>query len=204
MATATAATQENMPLANVPLGDEPIPLQNSWAIWHDFFQGRGVKFEDFEANLKQLCKFNTVQSFWEYFNNLPTPKDIPVKSSMHLMLEGVKPLWEDPKNATGGFWAWRIYKSDTPAVWNDLVLAAIGDQFQQYLQTNDEVNGVTVSIRLSDDIVQVWNRDASEEAQGKLLKRIKQVVPNLRSIASYYKPCQEHQSFQAEKTQTKK
>jgi len=201
---ATSSISAEKPLDPNAPAEVPIPLQNSWTIWHDFFQGRGVSFQDFEANLKLLCKFNTVQSFWEYFNNLPTPKDIPQKSSMHLMLEGVKPLWEDPRNATGGFWAWRIYKSDTAAVWNDLVLAAIGDQFQQYLQDNDEVNGVTVSIRLSDDIVQVWNRDASEEAQQKLLKRIKQVVPNLRSIASYYKPCQEHQSFVGDKAPAKK
>lgn len=29
---------------------------------------------------------------------------------------------EDPRNATGGFWAWRVYKSDTQQIWNDLVL----------------------------------------------------------------------------------
>lgn len=107
---------------------------------------------------------------------------------MHLMAEGVKPLWEDPRNTHGGFWTLRVYKSDSPQIWNELVLAAIGDQFQLHLAEGDELNGVTVSVRLSDDVVQVWNKDASELAREKLFKRIKQLLPaNARIIAHYYK-----------------
>jgi hypothetical protein len=34
-----------------------------------------------------------LQEFWGYFNNIPKPADVPQKSSLHLFVEGAKPLW---------------------------------------------------------------------------------------------------------------
>jgi len=178
------------------LPTEPVPLQNGWSFWHDFFQGKGISAKDFEASLKILCTFHFVQEFWGYFNNIPKVAQIPQKSSLHLFVEGAKPLWEDPKNAAGGFWTMRLQKTDSPQVWADLVLAAIGDQFSDYLQQGDAVNGLTISVRMSEDIVQVWNSDASQSSQDKLQRRILQICPQVTKVVRFYKACTQHQSFE--------
>lgn len=53
------------------------------------------------------------QDFWKCYNNLPPIEKLRFKSSFHLMKSGISPLWEDPKNANGGFWAMRVRKDDT-------------------------------------------------------------------------------------------
>lgn len=46
------------------------------------------------------------------------------------MHKGVKPLWEDPQNERGGAWNFRIAKASTPVVWRELLMALVGEQFE--------------------------------------------------------------------------
>jgi len=178
------------------LGEEPIPLQNAWSFWHDKFKGPQTA-EEYASSLHELCSFDTVQSFWECFNSLPSVTKLQPKSSYHLMKKGVKPIWEDPENQKGGFWTIRISKEDTEAAWKELVLASIGEQFAPVLQDGDDITGVTVSIRGYDNIVQLWNKQADAN-KTKIWDKVLLVLPNTNIITYFYKPCAEHKSFSTE------
>ena len=48
-----------------------------------------------------------------------------------------------------------------PKVWQELLLAAVGEQFSESVADGDCVCGVSVRIRGFDqDIVQIWNEDS--------------------------------------------
>jgi hypothetical protein len=126
------------------------------------------------------------QDFWKCYNNLPPIEKLRFKSSFHLMKSGISPLWEDPKNANGGFWAMRVRKDDTSYVWKEVILALIGEQFEGSLGAGDEICGLTVSIRQHDDIIRIWNTNASANSSG-LLGRLKEIIPKAELRSPFYK-----------------
>jgi len=180
--------------------EDPVQLENTWSFWHDKYIGPSQSVEEYEASLHKLCTFTTIQDFWKNFNNLPTIDKLKVKSSFHLMKAGIRPIWEDPENANGGFWAMRVRREDTEYTWKELVLAAIGEQFGPVLSNEDDICGVTVSLRQYDNIIEVWNANASANVNA-VLARIKSIVPNVEFRNPFYKAHREHTAFNAAKTQ---
>jgi len=183
--------------------EEPVQLENSWCFWHDKYLGPAQSVEEYEASLQKLCTFTTIQDFWKNFNNLPSIDKLKVKSSFHLMKAGIRPIWEDPENANGGFWAMRVRREDTEQTWKELVLAAIGEQFGPVLANEDDICGVTVSLRQYDNIIQVWNSNASANVNA-VLARIKSIVPNVEFRNPFYKAHREHTAFNMVKSNSMK
>jgi translation initiation factor 4E len=94
-----------------------------------------------------------------------------------------KPVWEDPLNITGGKWIIRLRKGVADRLWEDLVMAVIGDQFDECGSGSGgatpnggesgggeeatgeedsahfpEICGCTISVRQYEDIISLWNR----------------------------------------------
>ena len=86
-------------------------------------------------------------------------------------VDGIKPLWEDEKNKTGGRWSIRIPKTHSNKFWEDLLLAMIGEQFSNA----EEINGIMISLKPNFDTIQIWNRNSkeSENVKNDLLKILK-------------------------------
>lgn len=74
----------------------------------------------------------------------------------------------------------------TAAAWKELVLAAVGEQFGPVLSNDDDICGVTVSVRQYDNIIEVWNSNASSNVNA-ILARIKSIVPTIELRNPFYK-----------------
>ena len=92
-----------------------------------------------------------------------------------------RPVWEDPLNLSGGKWIIRLRKGVADRLWEDLVLAVIGDQFESVVDPADastaesadgdwpEVCGCTISVRQNEDIISLWNRhDSNSKSKEKI------------------------------------
>ncbi|KHN74302.1 Eukaryotic translation initiation factor 4E-4 [Toxocara canis] len=82
--------------------------------------------------------------------------DITDKVDFHMFKEGIKPVWEDAANRKGGKWILRLRKGLSSRIWENLLLAMIGEQFL----VGEEICGAVCSIRNQEDIVSLWNRTA--------------------------------------------
>jgi len=149
----------------------PHPLRRTWVFW---FHHRppGNKVTNYEDGIKRIANFGSIESFWSLWTHLQVPSLLTPTTDYLLFHSGVRrPVWEDPLNITGGKWILRLRKGLADRLWEDLVMAVIGDQFDA------EICGCVLSVRTGEDIISVWNRDGNEQAAvGRIKDTIKKVL----------------------------
>ncbi|ORY19512.1 translation initiation factor eIF 4e-like domain-containing protein [Clohesyomyces aquaticus] len=146
----------------------------------------------------------TIKEFYQHFNNIPTDS-LKLRDSIHLFHLGVKPLWEDPRNTRGGAWYFKV-KEIAPQMWHELCLLAVGDVLQGAVETkretfNDDICGLSYSVRWNSVQIAVWNRDAdNKEGIEKLLKVILEKLSEEcrpQQDQCWYKAHKEHKGYVA-------
>jgi len=191
---------------------EPIPmalslndqgehkLQGPWCFWY----AKGSNFKDaseYMAALVRIARFDTVESFWKNYLHLKRPSVLEVGIQLSVMREGYNnvPMWE--YFPTGGCWILKIKKkrdsgtSVLGKMWQDLVVATIGEQFEE-----PDVVGVSLYIRKHEDLLLVWNTDSRNERMtvsiGQKLKSILDLEANTVVQYKYAASCvQDHSTF---------
>mmetsp|Transcript_8565 Transcript_8565/g.17791 ORF Transcript_8565/g.17791 Transcript_8565/m.17791 type:complete len:243 (-) Transcript_8565:68-796(-) len=145
----------------------------------------------YENSIKTISTVKTVEEFWSTYNYLKRPNDLSSTTDYHFFRDGIKPTWEDEKNAKGGKWIIRLPKGLASRYWEEVVLALIGGQFPGI--PDGEICGLVISIRYSEDILGIWNRSAADrDMVDRLRDAVKKVLqlPPSAYASMEYKPHQ--------------
>jgi translation initiation factor 4E len=182
-------------------------LQTAWSFWYDKKQSKKSDSAEFYSRLTKLGSFDTVESFWKMYLYMKRPSALDVNVNLYLFRDGkhIAPMWEAfPR---GGCWILKIKKrKDSGAsvlgkMWNDLVIATIGECFE-----DPDVVGVSVCIRksgkfrslfpnglyspllLTEDLISVWNVDnRNDEIRFRIGEKMKQILDLEPSTVLEYK-----------------
>ncbi len=84
-------------------------------------------------------------------------------------------MWEDEANKVGGRWVIRLNKGYSNKLWEDLILAMIGEQFD----AENEINGIVITIRPNGDTISIWNRNGKDQV---VVDRIKHDLIRLLNL----------------------
>jgi hypothetical protein len=90
-------------------------------------------------------------------------------SDIHLFKENLKPMWEEEGNRLGGKWILRLKKGLSTRLWELLILAVVGEQFN----VGKEICGIVCSIRPQEDLISVWTKTANNQV---VTQRIKETM----------------------------
>ncbi|XP_038049898.1 eukaryotic translation initiation factor 4E type 2-like [Patiria miniata] len=154
-------------------------LQYSYSMWFSKrTPGNKASSTNYEQNIKTVGSFASVEQFWTLYTHLARPCDLTSSSDYHLFKQGIKPMWEDDANKSGGKWIVRLRKGLASRLWENLILAMLGEQFM----VGDEICGAVVSIRFAEDIISIWNRTSSDVTISlrirDTLRRVLNLPPN--------------------------
>ncbi|XP_068164146.1 eukaryotic translation initiation factor 4E family member 2 related sequence 1 isoform X3 [Antennarius striatus] len=116
-----------------------------------------------------------VEQFWRFYSHLVRPGDLSGHSDFHLFKEGIKPMWEDESNRSGGKWIIRLRKGLASRFWENIILAMLGEQFM----VGEEICGAVVSIRFQEDILSIWNRTSNDQTTTSRIRDTLRRVLNL-------------------------
>jgi translation initiation factor 4E len=130
-------------------------LERSFTIWYSSKEGAGGlrNYESYENTIKKVATFSTVEEFWVAYSHVMRPNKLSHGCDYHVFRTGIRPLWEDEQNRQGGKWVIRVKKNATCKLWEDLLLAVIGQVFC----LPDEINGCVLSVRSHEDVISLWN-----------------------------------------------
>ncbi|EED85669.1 eukaryotic translation initiation factor 4E class II [Postia placenta Mad-698-R] len=167
---------KDKPSASASRNASPVvhPLRHTWVFWFRQQRGPGTKITNYEEGIKKVSAFSSVESFWSLWTHLHSPSALLPTTDYLLFHSGVRrPVWEDPLNLPGGKWIIRLRKGIADRLWEDLVLAVVGDQFAEW----PEICGCTISVRQNEDIISVWNRhDSDAQVKEKVKETIWRVL----------------------------
>merc|ERR1711881_169798 len=150
-------------------------FQSTYCLWYSRKASGKSHQNSFDQNLQLLGSFATCEQFWKIYARLIRPGELTSHSDFHLFKKGIKPLWEDELNRYGGKWIVRLRKGLASRCWENLILAMLGEQFM----VGPEICGAVVSLRYQEDIISIWNRNASDQATTSRIRDILRRVLNL-------------------------
>ena len=153
-------------------------LDATWALWAHF--PRNNNWNDTSSSL--VTEITTAEEIIALNDLLPT--DVTTKGMLFLMRKNVAPLYEDPVNANGGAFSYRVTNADVPSTWRQVTYALVGETLSTNPDIVPTITGVTISPKKNFCIIKIWmsTTEHSDPAQMALN------IPHLSSAACLFKP----------------
>lgn len=125
-------------------------LQNKWCLWAHLPHDTDWSLKSY----KLIYKFDTIEETVVLFETLPEQM---VKNCMlFVMKEGIQPIWEDPKNRTGGCFSYKVTNKNVVNTWKYLAYYLIGETLAVDVNKSQLINGITISPKKNFCIIKVW------------------------------------------------
>ena len=145
-------------------------LSDKWTLWahlpHD---------TDWSINsYKVIYNMNTVEGTVAIIETLP---EVLVKNCMlFIMREGIKPIWEDPRNRNGGCFSYKISNKNVFDVWRKLTYVLVGETISSQSSFVANVTGITISPKKNFCIIKIWMSTCANQNPCIIINEIKNLT----------------------------
>ena len=131
--------------------DDIYELSDTWILWYHHVNDNNWM----EDSYTKICSIKTIEDYWKIMNTIET-----YTSGMFFMMrKDVFPRWEDINNIDGGYWTFRVVKKDSDESWKCMIASLVGNTLTKELKDMDMINGVSISPKINNCIIKIWNND---------------------------------------------
>ena len=142
-------------------------LSSKWTLWAHLPH-------DTDWSIKSYKKIYTFEYVEEAIAITETLPEILVKNCMlFIMRDGIKPIWEDPKNRNGGCFSYKISNKDVHSVWKELTYVMVGNTISKQTSFVNSVSGITISPKKNFCIIKLWMSNCSNQNPEIVIQDIK-------------------------------
>lgn len=132
-------------------------LQNAWVMWSHAPTSKCNKW-DISSYVRHTT-IRTVEEFWSIFNGFPS---LVNEDMWFLMRDGIPPLWEDPINAQGGSFKFKVSGDKIDNTWLTLALFLVTENMCIKERDAMLISGISVSPKQHNfSTVSIWNLDSA-------------------------------------------
>ncbi len=139
-------------------------LKSKWILWYHATDDNNWSMESYKKVFEIKTYFDLL-FIMKHFTN--------VSSGMFfIMRDGIKPIYEDPKNMSGGYWSLRLMKRDSYEYFKKLVYYIVMEDMMKKQEHNQKINGMSISPKINNCIFKIWNNDFVGLKTGDIRKDI--------------------------------
>ena len=125
-------------------------LTDKWTIWAHLPH-------DIDWSINSYKKIYTMNNAEEAIAIIETLPEILVNNCMlFLMRDGINPIWEDPKNKSGGCFSYKVSNKTVYNIWKQLSYVVVGESISHQTSFVANVNGITISPKKNFCIIKIW------------------------------------------------
>jgi len=146
-------------------------LSDNWTLWAHLPHNTDWSIKSYIP----IYTFTTVEETIGITETLPP---ILVENCMlFIMKEGIKPIWEDPKNRNGGCFSYKVSNKNVYKVWKDLTYVMVGSSISKQSTFVNCVTGITISPKKNFCIIKIWMADCNNQNPGIVTSDVKGLSP---------------------------
>jgi len=131
--------------------DNQHSLDNNWTIWYHDPNDKRWSSDSYD----KLAYITTIEEFLTHYESI----DSFTSGMFFLMKDDIPPIWEDPNNIKGGILTYKILKTTSDNIWNDLSMMLIGGSLSD---DYTYINGISISPKINNCIIKIWIKDATK------------------------------------------
>lgn len=128
------------------------PLNENWVLWFHAPKDENWDLESY----KKIMTIETIEDYWKC-HLLLTERMAP-EGMFFLMKDGIDPIWENTENKNGGCWSFKFNKKNVYNDWIRLSSLIVSENITK-TNSNEEINGISISPKKSFCIVKIWNKN---------------------------------------------
>lgn len=135
---------------------EKLPLNAKWDMYCHLPNNDDWSLSGYRVVFRGI---STVEDTIALSETIP---DAMLRLSMiFVMRSGVAPMWEDPRNKSGGSFSFKVPTRQVPEMWTQMMFAALGGCLFRNPRHADKLTGITISPKKNFSILKVWMTDCS-------------------------------------------